>query len=152
MDYTNNLIRLIYSSKHTKDFQLQEALEIENIANKKNPLIGVTGMLFCNSEGYLQVLEGPRVNVSNLFIKISRDERHENPMLISVDDIQQRMFGVWAMRVIDSTTAEENVIDFLKNKYNCQGHKEFPILNDVSLSTMFLLDLQTALLNHPLTR
>jgi len=152
MDYTNNLIRLIYSSKHTKDFQLQEALEIENIANKKNPLIGVTGMLFCNSEGYLQVLEGPRVNVSNLFIKISRDERHENPILISVDDIQQRMFGVWAMRVIDSTTAEENVIDFLKNKYNCQGHKEFPILNDVSLSTMFLLDLQTALLNHPLTR
>ena len=152
MDYTNNLIRLIYSSKHTKDFQLQEALEIENIANKKNPLIGVTGMLFCNSEGYLQVLEGPRINVSNLFIKISRDERHENPMLISVDDIQQRMFGVWAMRVIDSTTAEENVIDFLKNKYNCQGHKEFPILNDVSLSTMFLLDLQTALLNHPLTR
>ena len=109
-------------------------------------------MLFCNSEGYLQVLEGPRVNVSNLFIKISRDERHQNPILISVDDIQQRMFGVWAMRVIDSTTAEENVIDFLKNKYNCQGHKEFPILNDVSLSTMFLLDLQTALLNHPLTR
>ena len=152
MDYTNNLIRLIYSSKHTKNFQLQEALEIENIANKNNPLIGVTGMLFCNSKGYLQVLEGPRVNVSNLFIKISRDERHENPMLISVDDIQQRMFGVWAMRVIDSTTAEENVIDFLKNKYNCQGHKEFPILNDVSLSTMFLLDLQTALLNHPLTR
>ena len=152
MDYSNNLIRLIYSSKHSKNFQLHEALEIENIANKNNPLIGVTGMLFCNSEGYLQVLEGPRVNVSNLFIKISRDEKHKDPMLISVKDIQKRMFGVWAMRVIDSTTAEENVIDFLKNKYNCQNHKEFPILNDVSLSTMFLLDLQTAVLNHPLTK
>ena len=35
MDYTNNLIRLIYNGKHTKNFQLQEALEIENIANKK---------------------------------------------------------------------------------------------------------------------
>ena len=32
-------------------------------------------MLFCNSQGYLQVLEGFRVNVSNLFIKISRDEK-----------------------------------------------------------------------------
>ena len=111
MDYSNNLIRLIYSSKHSKNFQLHEAIEIENIANKNNPLIGVTGMLFCNSEGYLQVLEGPRVNVSKLFIKISQDEKHSNPILISVKDIQ-RMFGVWAMRVIDSTTAEESVIDF----------------------------------------
>tara|TARA_Y100000589_G_scaffold310864_1_gene329691 strand:+ start:1255 stop:1404 length:150 start_codon:yes stop_codon:yes gene_type:complete len=49
MDYSNSLIRLIYSSKHASDFQLHEALIIENIANKKNPLIGVTGMLFCNS-------------------------------------------------------------------------------------------------------
>ena len=152
MDYSNNLIRLIYSSKHTHNFELHEALEIENIANKNNPLIGVTGMLFCNSKGYLQVLEGPRVNVSNLFLKISRDEKHKNPILIGVKDIPKRMFGVWAMRVIDSTTAEENIIDFLKNKYNCQGHEEFPIFNDVSLSTMFLLDLQTALLNPPLTR
>ena len=62
--------------------------KVENIANKKNPLIGVTGMLFCNSEGYLQVLEGPRVNVSNLFLKISQDTRHKDPMLISVEDIQ----------------------------------------------------------------
>ena len=46
MDYNNNLIRLIYSSKHSKDFQLHEAIEIENITNKNNPLIGVTGMLF----------------------------------------------------------------------------------------------------------
>ncbi len=152
MDYANNLIRLIYSSKHTSDFQLHEALVIENTANKKNPLIGVTGMLFCNSEGYLQVLEGPRVNVSNLFLKISQDTRHKDPMLISVEDIQKRMFGVWAMRVIDSSTAEENVIEFLKHKYDCQGHKEFPIMKDVSLSTMFLLDLQTVLLSNPQTR
>ena len=151
MDYANSLIRLIYSSKHTGDFQLYEALKIENIANKNNPLLGITGMLFCNSEGYLQVLEGPRVNVSNLFLKISTDMRHKELMLISAQDIQKRMFGVWAMRVIDSSTAEENVIEFLKNKYDCKGHEEFPILNDVSLSTMFLLDLQTALLNHPQT-
>ena len=151
MDYANDLIRLIYSSKHAGDFQFHEALEIENIANKNNPLIGITGMLFCNSVGYLQVLEGPRVNVSNLFLKISRDTRHKEQMLISAQDIQKRMFGVWAMRIIESSTAEENVIEFLKNKYNCSGYEEFPILNDVALSTMFLLDLQTALLNHPQT-
>ena len=47
--------------------------------------------------------------MSKLFIKISQDEKHSNPILISVKDIQKRMFGVWAMRVIDSTTAEESV-------------------------------------------
>ena len=72
--------------------------------------------------------------MSKLFIKISQDEKHSNPILISVKDIQKECLVFGAIRVIDSTTAEESVIDFLKDKYNCQNHKEFPILNDVNLN------------------
>lgn len=149
MDYDNNLIRLVYSSKHTDNFEFKDAIDIENCANRNNPIIGITGMLFCNSKGFLQVIEGPRIHVSNLFLKIAQDPRHKDPLLINVSDIQKRMFDVWAMRVIDSTIAEENVIDFLRKKYKCFGLDEFPITNDVDLSTMFLYDLQMALLNHP---
>lgn len=62
-----------------------------------NPGIGVTGVL-CYSEGiFLQVLEGGRSAVNELYNRIARDPRHTDVELLCYDEIGERRFAGWSM-------------------------------------------------------
>ena len=91
------LMQLIYTSR---PFGFDDATlnGILVTARHNNARVGVTGALICRSDIYLQLLEGPRIAVTQLFSKIARDDRHLEVALVSVRDAAERLFGAWAMR------------------------------------------------------
>jgi hypothetical protein len=104
------LVRLMYASS-AKECVNQAALSaILDKSKKNNPLVGITGVL-CFSEGiFLQVLEGGRASVSQLYNRIATDTRHHKVVLLSFEEIAERRFGCWAMGQVNLTRVNPGVL------------------------------------------
>lgn len=95
------LVQLIYSSHFRSDeFEASELARIHNIAQKHNDSKDITGLLAFGEDRFLQCLEGERSTVNELYLKIARDPRHRNPMLLSVREIEEREFSSWSMKLV----------------------------------------------------
>lgn len=92
-----NLTQLIY---HSRPFGYDEATlaDILAVARKHNRLRGVTGLLVARNDLYIQMLEGPREQVTRTFARIMDDERHSDIGLVWVGDTPARLFENWDMR------------------------------------------------------
>jgi Sensors of blue-light using FAD len=91
------LIRLIYVSKAV-DPQTRaltdSILRKAHAWNRKNDITGV----LCQGQGvFLQVLEGERGKVTDLYARIHADPRHKDLELIHCEGISERRYGDWSM-------------------------------------------------------
>lgn len=91
--------RLIYASRatpHAGDF---DALvdDILAASQRNNVEAGVTGLLLAVDGKFVQVLEGPRRALSERFITIAKDPRHEAVELLESAPADGRLFGRWSM-------------------------------------------------------
>ena len=91
------LIRLVYVSKAVG---LQTPALTHALLDKArawNAQHHITGVL-CEGQGmYLQVLEGERPVVNQLYGRIAADARHTGVELIHCESIRQRRYGLWSM-------------------------------------------------------
>jgi len=91
------LIRLIYASKAVGPQTGALAESILRKAHASNIKNDVTGVL-CQGQGvFLQVLEGERSTVTNLYARIHADPRHKDLELIHCESITERRYGGWSM-------------------------------------------------------
>lgn len=94
-------IRLIYASvarpEHTGYADLTALLRR---AAQHNETHALTGMLVYGNEMFLQVLEGERTAVNELYNRIAADQRHERCTLLSANAIAERRFSQWAMKLV----------------------------------------------------
>lgn len=91
------LVRCLYASRPVSSFNGLDLARILEQSRKNNPSIGVTGLLCVSEDLFIQVLEGGRDEVCELFNAIARDTRHENVRLLSYEEIMERQFGSWTM-------------------------------------------------------
>ena len=91
------LIRLIYYSKVGNIKGIYEINEILEKSKVNNAKLSVTGMLFFDEKYFIQVLEGNRDQVSELMLKIAKDERHHDVVLVDISEISSRKFTKWNM-------------------------------------------------------
>jgi hypothetical protein len=95
------LVRLLYASRAANGLSPDELSSILRQSRASNPALGVTGVL-CYSQGiFLQVLEGGRSTVNNLYNHIVRDARHTQVELLCYEEIQERRFASWSMGQAD---------------------------------------------------
>ena len=92
-----HLVQLIYHSRPF-GFDASALDDIVGVARKHDRRRGVTGALLCRSDLYLQMLEGTREAVTRTFGRILDDERHSDVVLVTVHDIDERLFRDWDMR------------------------------------------------------
>ena len=91
------LVRLLYASNPAKQLDNGIVDSILETSRKNNPARGITGLL-CFGEGlFMQVLEGGRDEVCELYNAIVRDARHANVRLLRYEEIPERRFGSWTM-------------------------------------------------------
>jgi hypothetical protein len=96
------LVRLLYASRSTAAAGPEADLPaILRQAQANNPKCGVTGVLCCSDGVFLQVLEGGRRCVSDLYRRIASDSRHTEVELLSYEEIGERRFAGWAMGNVD---------------------------------------------------
>lgn len=60
---------------------------------KNNKSLEITGMLVYYDSTFIQVLEGFADHVSKIFEVISKDERHDNVVVLNEAEIEEREMG-----------------------------------------------------------
>jgi hypothetical protein len=96
------LLQIIYTSRATHPLDRQALREMVAGASRRNRTLGVTGVLYCTDDGYLQVLEGDEKAVIGLYADILRDERHDAIHTVAIRPIDSRDFSNWSMGLLDT--------------------------------------------------
>ena len=71
--------------------------EILEQSRRNNPGRGITGILCYNGEQFIQVLEGGRDEVCELYNTLARDPRHVQMRILVYEEIAERRFSGWTM-------------------------------------------------------
>ena len=119
------LVRLLYASRPVAPLTTAVVDSILAQSRAHNPRLGITGVLCYSQDLFLQVLEGSRDAVCELYNTIVRDERHDHVRILSYEEIAERRFGNWTMGHVDVTTVNPSLL--LK-------YAELPVLNPFSCS------------------
>ena len=94
------LCRLVYYSEYNSDSRRGVADDLKQIlatAVRTNSEKGITGGLIFNRHFFGQVLEGDRAAVTQTFVRINGDARHNNIVLAGMESVSKRLFGTWSM-------------------------------------------------------
>ncbi|XCF06056.1 BLUF domain-containing protein [Tamlana crocina] len=88
---------LTYESKAIDGLEETAINDILETARSFNTSHGITGCLIFYANRFIQILEGPREKVKELFAQIENDKRHTDVSLFSEDNISERNFPDWGM-------------------------------------------------------
>lgn len=96
---------LIYSSKadpNLDEHGIQKILETSERNNKER---NITGLLIHYQDSFIQMLEGEKEDVQQLYETIQDDERHDSVMTLFEGYTEKRHFPAWKMslRLVDDT-------------------------------------------------
>ena len=112
----SQLKRVVYVSKKT-DASDTTLKDIIASSKKNNPEEGVTGCLLSGSNTFLQLLEGPTDFIDTLYSKISKDNRHENVATLCDENIDERLFLAWSMKLAPFENMEWSNKDFNSDNF-----------------------------------
>ena len=127
------LVRLLYASRAI-DTRVETIEAILHECRARNPNGGITGVLCYGGGIFLQVIEGGRMAISQLYNQIQRDVRHKDVVLLQYEEISERRFAGWTMGEVNMTRINASIL--LK-------YAEKPELDPYSVSgkvSMALLD------------
>jgi hypothetical protein len=91
------LVRCLYASRPVTPVQAEMLDQILEQSRRNNPPRGITGLLCFTSDVFVQVIEGGRDQVCELFNAIVCDSRHKDVRLLSYEEIAERRFPGWSM-------------------------------------------------------
>ena len=91
------LVRCLYASRAIAPIGEPLVGEILEEARRNNPRYGITGLLCYSGDVFIQVLEGGRDGVCELFNAIVRDQRHGSVRMLLFEEVTSRRFGDWTM-------------------------------------------------------
>jgi hypothetical protein len=129
------LVRLLYCSRAVDTSP--EAIEsILAQARQHNPENGITGILCYGGGIFLQAIEGGRMQVSDLFGTIMKDDRHKDVALLEYEEISQRRFGGWSMGTVNTSKINHSILLKYSEKpeldpYAVSGKVSLALLEDL---------------------
>lgn len=91
------LVRCLYASRARKPIDPSAFEDILDKSRRNNVSKGITGLLCFTRELFVQVLEGGRDEVCELYNTLVRDNRHEDVRLLVFEEISERHFPGWTM-------------------------------------------------------
>jgi hypothetical protein len=130
------LVRCLYASRPATPLTSDVLDRILGQSRKNNPFLGITGLLCVSGNVFLQVLEGGRDEVCELFKTILLDDRHRHVRLLIYEEIAARRFGSWTM----GQTSIDRLNPTLLLKYfrraeldpfECSGQATFSLLAEL---------------------
>lgn len=119
------LVRLLYASRASAPLTPEVIETILSASRRRNPPQGITGLLCCSGDNFMQVLEGGREAVNQLYTRISRDERHRDVILLHYEEITERRFAAWTMGQVNLSRVNPSIL--LK-------YSDTPVLDPHSIS------------------
>lgn len=99
---------IVYHSTESPDITAEDISNILETARVFNKKKGITGCLIYHNHRFIQVLEGDRKILEELYSTIKRDKRHSNVNTIYEDFTSERNFNIWSMGFIDLSSAHDD--------------------------------------------
>jgi hypothetical protein len=103
------LVRLLYASRAV-DATPETIDAILHECRSRNPNSGITGVLCYGGGIFLQVIEGGRMAISQLYNQIQRDARHKDVVLLQYEEISERRFSGWTMGEVNMTRINVSIL------------------------------------------
>lgn len=124
---------IVYTSEFTRDSSDADAVlsDIVGTAKKRNPSMGVTGLLFYHNRRFVQVIEGEKDSLEELIAILVKDNRHKNIERLVDQAIMKRGFREWNMDSfnLDSTdTISADELTNITNAYKANIQMDSEIL------------------------
>lgn len=98
LESQNQLVELSYVSRATQEMGLSSLIHLFDVSLKWNDAHALTGVLFYENGFFSQILEGPRIDVLEIWEKIQKDYRHQILRQLGFSEIQERSFPNWGLR------------------------------------------------------
>jgi hypothetical protein len=132
------LVRLLYCSRAV-DASPDAIESILAQSRQHNPATGITGILCYGGGIFLQAIEGGRMQVSELFGTIQKDDRHKDVALLHYEEIFERRFGGWSMGQVNLTKINHSILLKYSEKpeldpYGVSGKVSLALLEDLMAS------------------
>ena len=115
------LLQIIYTSRATVLLDKGALREMAAGASRKNRALGITGVLYCTDQAYLQVLEGDEKAVLLLYADILRDDRHNDIHTVVIRPIEARGFPNWSMGLLEALSEPIDLTDVLNRSDDRAG-------------------------------
>jgi len=104
------LVRLLYASRAAAPLKGALLDAILERSLRHNPGHGITGILCHGEDLFMQVLEGGRDEVCELYNAIARDQRHTQVRILGFEEITERRFGGWTMGQVDMAKVNPSLL------------------------------------------
>jgi len=137
------LVRCLYASRAAAGTSAAILDDILVQSRRNNPANGITGMLCVSNNVFIQVLEGGRDEVCDLYHAIVRDTRHEQVRLLAYEEITERRFGGWTMGQVN--LAKVNPSQLLKyfkraklDPFDASGSATLSLLSELVASASLI--------------
>ena len=130
------LVRLLYASRASAPLSGPVIESILAQSSAHNPRHGITGILCYSDDLFMQVLEGGRNEVCELYNMIVRDPRHQQVRLLVFEEIRERRFGSWTMGHVDVKTVNPSLLlkyseQAVLNPFGCSGQASLALLDEL---------------------
>jgi hypothetical protein len=110
------LYQLVYCSRATPGVDDDAVHRIIRSARRRNPELGITGLLVFGSGIFFQWLEGPRDNITALMERLQADNRHLDIVTLdSSEEVRERLFPDWDMELVGGDHIRDVLQDALDN-------------------------------------
>ena len=104
------LVRLLYASRAAAPVTQEIIESILQQSRTHNPAHGITGILCHGGDVYMQALEGGREAVNALYMKIVRDTRHREIILLHYAEVPERHFAGWTMGQVNLSKVNPSML------------------------------------------
>ncbi|MDJ0839465.1 MAG: BLUF domain-containing protein [Acidobacteriota bacterium] len=88
---------LLYISTPSGLFNDNDYVHLLLECRERNAALDITGMLLASDGYFMQLLEGSRHKVLDLYDRIARDRRHHDLFILDEGEVSRRYFPDWAM-------------------------------------------------------
>ena len=116
------LFNLVYCSRASTGVESVEVNTIIATARRRNPVLGITGLLVFGGGVFFQWIEGPKAEVLGLMKLIKADRRHETVVVLSSsEEVRERIFPTWDMELVGIEDIQEVLEDALETAHDKQS-------------------------------
>lgn len=91
------IYELTYESVAKKGLTTDDIEAILETSIARNSESGITGCLVYYNRRFIQILEGTRQAIQELYQKIEKDDRHSKVRIIAENAVEKRTFPEWGM-------------------------------------------------------
>lgn len=128
---------LCYISKQKDSLSSSNLEDLFQFVVETNTTLNISGVLLHNNNFFLQVLEGDKDSIQDLFAKIRRDQRHHELLLILNQKVDNRIFNNYEATFSVLKSRED--IERLNNYLSTDSFKDKYSENIKTLIEPFLL-------------